>query len=589
MSHNVLQLRRRRSSFDPTDSPLLRLDRVMRDKREITRDDIEAIAKATHQPEAIIHGVATFYGDLGRAPRGRTRVKICRGTACFASAGEAHVRWMENALGVGLGETSNDGSVSLESVYCLGACNAGPSVAIEGRVYGELTEERAQALALNLAGSPSLPLADDVLAPRFVVHGGPAIVLERLSIGVDATKLDVARLHGVFEGLRVAIDAKQPDNVIAEVDRSHLRGRGGAGFPTAAKWRLAAAHAKRSPEAFVVCNGDEGDPGAYIDKWLMERDPFAVIEGIALAGYAIGATRGFLYLRSEYPRAAPSMRRAINLARAAGLLGNRILGSAFSFDIDVVQGAGSYVCGEETALLRSIEGLRGMVSARPPYPAEKGLFGRPTVINNVETLANLGWILRHGGDTYARYGLSRSRGTKVLSLNDRFVRPGLYEVPFGTPLRHVLEDLGGSMKSKRPIKAVQIGGPLGGILPNSYLDTPIGFEEFDEVGALIGHGGVVAWDDTLDLRDLAVHLAEFGSAESCGKCFPCRIGGQRLLEMVRTLKTAPRFEAERSVGLLAKLCETMKLGSLCAHGAGIPVPIASLFNHFRADMTRGEP
>jgi NADH:ubiquinone oxidoreductase subunit F (NADH-binding) len=416
----------------------------------------------------------------------------------------------------------------------------------------------------------------------FAVHDGPAIVLERLAQPIDATKLDVARAHHVFEGLAKA-RAMAPDAVLAEVEASQLRGRGGAGFATAQKWRFTAANAKSAGEAYVVCNADEGDPGSYIDKYLMERDPFAVIEGIAIAGHAIGAARGFLYIRSEYPQSAPVMRRAVEEARAAGILGGKS-----GFDIDVVEGAGSYVCGEETALLRSLEGLRGMVTARPPYPAEKGLFGKPTVVNNVETLANLGWIVRSGGAAYAAIGVGRSRGTKAVSINERFVRPGVFEVPLGTSLAKVLRDIGGGMKTGRPIKAVQVGGPLGGILPASMLDVPLGFEELDAVGALLGHGGIVAWDDAVDVRDIAVHLFEFCDAESCGKCFPCRIGGRRGLEIAERLKSPrPRAEVEADVALLGELLETLKLGSLCAHGGAIPDPIRSLFRHFETEMTKG--
>ena len=588
MSHNLIQLRRHRADFNLTDNALARLKRVMHDKREITADDVAAIAKATHQPEAAVYGVATYYGDLGTKRRGQIRVKVCRGTACFAATGERHVTWLEDALGVKLDETSADGRVSLEGVYCLGFCNAGPSVEIEGRVYAELTEDRVKALAADLSERSELPLADAVSLPPFVARGGPAIVLERLVTGEDATVLSIARRHHVFEGLEKALSEKTPDDTLGEVERSQLRGRGGAGFPTATKWRLAAGHARKSPEAFVVCNADEGDPGSYIDKYLMEKDPFAVLEGIAIAGYAIGATRGLVYVRSEYPLSAPALRRAVDEARAAGWLGTNIRGSGFSFDIDVVEGAGSYVCGEETALLRSLEGLRGMVTARPPFPAERGLFGRPTVVNNVETLANLGWILRHGGEAYAAFGIGKSRGTKVISINERFVRPGMVEVPFGTPLRDVLVGFGGGMKTGRPIKAVQVGGPLGGILPDALLDTPIGFDEFDRVGGLLGHGGVVAWDDTVDVRDVAIHLFEFCDAESCGKCFPCRLGGRRGLEIVKRLHQArDRAVVEADLALLTELCETMKLGSLCAHGGAIPIPIASLLTHFGSEMMAG--
>ncbi|MGO8996782.1 MAG: NAD(P)H-dependent oxidoreductase subunit E [Polyangiaceae bacterium] len=591
MSHNLTQLRRRRDDWSATDNALQRLKTVMHERRQITVDDVRAIAHATHQPEATVLGVATYYGDLGTHRRGRTRVKVCKGTACFAACGDASVAWLEDALGVKLEETKPDGSVSLEAVYCLGYCNAGPTAAVEERVYGELTPERVNALARDIAASvPSDRLieARDSLVPRFEVHGGPAIVLERLAASVDATKLDPARKHGAFAGLEKALAGMTPDEVLAEVERSQLRGRGGAGFPTATKWRLAAGNARKADEAYIVCNADEGDPGSYIDKWLMERDPFAVLEGMALAGYAIGATHGFVYVRSEYPDSAPALRRAVEAARSAGLLGTRVAGSAFSFDVEVVEGAGSYVCGEETALLRSLEGLRGMVTARPPFPAEKGLFEKPTVVNNVETLVNVGWIVRQGGEAYAKLGIGKSRGTKAVSLNERFARPGMYEVPFGMPLRKILEDLGGGLKEGRPIKAVQVGGPLGGVLPSSLLDTPLGFDELDAVGALLGHGGVVAWDDRVDARDIAVHLFEFCDAESCGKCFPCRIGGRRGLEIAKRMKTPrPRAEVEADVNLLAELCETMKLGSLCAHGGAIPIPIASLMLHFRGEMMGG--
>jgi formate dehydrogenase iron-sulfur subunit len=506
-------------------------------------------------------------------------VKVCKGTACFAACGDASVRWFEDALGLKEGETRADGEVSLESVYCLGFCNAGPAVEIEGAVYGDLTPERARALARG-------EKLERARVPLFEVHGGPAIVLERLAQPIDATKLDAARAAHAFEGLALALRTNK--DVLAEVEASQLRGRGGAGFATATKWRFTAANAKKSDQAFVVCNADEGDPGSYIDKWLMEKDPFAVLEGMALCGYAIGATRGYVYVRSEYPESAPALRRAVEAARAAGLLGEKILGTSFSFDIDVVEGAGSYVCGEETALLRSLEGLRGMVTARPPFPAEKGLFERPTVVNNVETLANLGWIVRHGGAEYAKCGIGKSRGTKAVSLNERFVRPGMFEVPFGMSLRKILEELGGGLKEGRPIKAVQVGGPLGGILPDALLDTPLGFDELDQVGALLGHGGIVAWDDGVDARDIAVHLFEFCDAESCGKCFPCRIGGRRGLEIAKRLKEhRPRAAVEADMQLLTDLCETMKAGSLCAHGGAIPIPIASLMVHFAEEMLGG--
>ena len=544
------------------------------------------MARATAQPEAAVYGVATYYGDLGTERRGKTRVKVCKGTACHAACKDASVGWLEDALGLRCGETSKDGEVSLEAVYCLGFCNAGPTVEVEGRIYGGLTKENAKTLARDLANGGGMREAHDALVPVFEVHGGPAIVLERLVRG-DATALDVARAGEAFVGLAKALKL-EPDQVLAEVDASQLRGRGGAGFATSSKWRFAAANAKTADACYVVCNADEGDPGSYIDKYLMEKDPFAIIEGLTICGWAVGATRGFIYIRSEYPQSAPAMKRAVEAARAAGLLGKNVLGSGYAFDIDVVEGAGSYVCGEETALLRSLEGLRGMVTARPPYPADKGLFEKPTVVNNVETLANLGWIMRDGGAAYAAIGVGKSRGTKAVSLNERFVKPGMYEVPLGTTLAHVCSALGGGLKGKRPIKAVQVGGPLGGVLPGTMLDVPLGFEELDAVGALLGHGGIVAWDDAVDARDIAIHLFEFCDAESCGKCFPCRIGGRRGIEISKRLKeTRSKAEVDADIALLGELCETLKLGSLCAHGGAIPDPIRSLVKHFPSEMKGG--
>ncbi len=593
VSQNLVKLRRNRGDLGVLDTALQQLKHVMHENRVITRDDVAKIARSSGQPEAAVWGVATYYGDLATERRGRVRVKVCKGTSCHATCNDASASWFEEALGLKVGETSDDGAISLEAVYCLGFCNASPTVEIEGRIYGELTPEKAKTLAEELkagggAKISSLPEAHEALIPPFEVHDGPAIVLERLAKPIDATDLSTARAHGAFVGLEKALAELRPDEVLTQVDASQLRGRGGAGFATAQKWRFAVANAAKTGEAYVVCNADEGDPGSYIDKYLMERDPFTILEGLAICGYAIGAARGFVYIRSEYPASTPAMRKAVLEARAAGVLGKSVLGSSFSFDVEIVEGAGSYVCGEETALLRSLEGLRGMVTARPPYPADKGLFDRPTVVNNVETLANLGWIIRHGGDAYAKLGIGQSRGTKAVSINERFARPGVYEVPLGTSLRRILVDIGGGLKDGRPIKAIQVGGPLGGVLPGTMLDVPLGFEELGAVGALLGHGGIVAWDDRVDARDIAIHLFDFCDAESCGKCFPCRIGGRRGLELVKRLKESrSKAAVDADVKLLGELLETLRLGSLCAHGGAIPDPIQSLLVHFPTEMTQG--
>ncbi|MBI2394902.1 MAG: NAD(P)H-dependent oxidoreductase subunit E [Deltaproteobacteria bacterium] len=593
MSHNLVTLRKKREPGPLDQSVLDRLRVAMDRERVLTRETLKRIAKESGVPEATVYGVATFYGDLSVKRRGDVRVHVCTGTACVAS-GDEHVRFLEEATGVRLGETSAGGEVSLEPVYCLGLCNAAPAVLVSRvsasslgdrhgdgahlrTVYGDLSRENARAIATGAH-------AADEPRPRIESRSSPTIVLRNMVDGADATTLDKARARGAWRAYEAAREAKDPPRgsaapaatVLEAVAGSGLRGRGGAGFSTGQKWRFAAA--QPAGEKWVVCNADEGDPGSYIDKWILELDPHAVLEGMALAGFAIGATHGAIYVRSEYPRAVEAMKRAVAEARAAGLLDR--------FDVRVVEGAGSYVCGEETALLRSIEGLRGMVTARPPYPAEKGLFGKPTVVNNVETLANVPWIVAHGGAAYAAIGVGKSRGTKAISLSSVFARPGVYEVPLGVSLRTICEEIGGGTRSGKPIKGVQIGGPLGGIVPAALFDTPFGFEELDAIGALLGHGGIVAFEEGTDMKRIARHLFEFGDAESCGKCFPCRIGMRRGLEMVER----PAVD----VPLLNELLETMRWGSLCAHGGGLPAAIESIVKHWpdellsRHVVSRGE-
>jgi NADH:ubiquinone oxidoreductase subunit F (NADH-binding) len=366
-----------------------------------------------------------------------------------------------------------------------------------------------------------------------------------------------------------------PEALLEEVKAADVRGRGGAGFPAGTKWEFAAR--AKDPDRVIVVNGDEGDPGSYIDKLLMERNPELLLEGMALAAYAVGARQGFVFVRSEYPRSMPILRAAVERARADGNLGQGIHGTGFDFDVFVEEGAGSYVVGEETALLASLQGFRGTVSARPPFPAERGWHGKPTVVHNVETLCNMPFIALRGHEAYAALSPGATPGTKLVCLNDRFERPGMYEVRFGTPVAEICAELGGGLRDGHEIKAVQIGGPLGGILPGSKLHTPFDFDELAAEGCMVGHGGVLAFDERTDMRALARHLLEFGAHESCGKCFPCRIGLQRAFEMV----DAPgALDRER----LEALLETLELGSLCAHGGGMPAPIRSLIQHFPEEL-----
>jgi NADH:ubiquinone oxidoreductase subunit F (NADH-binding) len=363
--------------------------------------------------------------------------------------------------------------------------------------------------------------------------------------------------------------------LLAEVKAANVRGRGGAGFPAGSKWEF--TRQAEGEEKFVVANGDEGDPGSYIDKYLMERAPALVLEGMALAGYAVGASHGFVLCRSEYPRSKPALEAAAQAAREAGWLGSDIAGSGFDFDVTVLEGAGSYVVGEETALLACIEGLRGTVSARPPFPAVRGLYGMPTVVNNTETLANVPFIALRGAEAYRRLSPGATPGSKLVCFNERFARPGVYEVRFGMSVRELCEGLAGGMVGGRGIKAVQIGGPLGGILPASRLDTLFDFEALAGEGCMVGHGGILAFDDRTDMRALARHLLRFGADESCGKCFPCRIGLRRAYEQFSSGEPIDRVRLEQ-------LLEALELGSLCAHGGGMPAPIRSLLRHFPEEL-----
>ncbi len=398
----------------------------------------------------------------------------------------------------------------------------------------------------------------------------------------DPLSLSDYEAHEGWAGLRAAL-ALQPQQIVEQVLESGLRGRGGAAFPTAIKWRTVL----NTPAAqkYVVCNADEGDSGTYSDRMTMEGDPFMLIEGMAIAGLASGATQGFVYIRSEYPDAMRTMQRAIELAREAGFLGPDILGSGRAFDLEARLGAGSYVCGEETALLESLEGKRGVVRAKPPLPAIAGLFGQPTIINNVISFASVPLILARGAAFYRDFGMGRSRGTLPIQLAGNLKRPGLVELAFGVSLRELLFDFGGGSASGRPIKAVQVGGPLGAYMPESQWDLPLDYEAYAAVGAVVGHGGIVAHDDSVDLAGLARYAMEFCAIESCGKCTPCRIGSTRGVEVIDRIRgAADPAQRAQQVHLLRDLCDTMLHGSLCAMGGMTPYPVLSALNHYPQDF-----
>ncbi|MGE0095428.1 MAG: formate dehydrogenase beta subunit [Alphaproteobacteria bacterium] len=398
---------------------------------------------------------------------------------------------------------------------------------------------------------------------------------------IDPLSIADYREHGGFAGLAKAL-AMAPKDIVETVVESGLRGRGGAGFPTGIKWRTALAAA--ADQKYIVCNADEGDSGTYADRMIMEGDPFMLIEGMAIAGLAVGATEGYLYIRSEYPHAFAQMGRAVAVARAAGYLGADVCGSGKAFDLHLRLGAGAYICGEETSLLESLEGKRGQVRFKPPLPAIEGLFGKPTVINNVVSLASVPIILDKGAAFYRDFGMGRSRGTLPIQLAGNVKRAGLVEKAFGVTLRELIEDFGGGTATGRPVRAVQVGGPLGAYFPTSMLDLFMDYEAFAANNGMVGHGGVVVFDDTADLAKQARFAMEFCAIESCGKCTPCRLGSTRGVEVIDRIVADEDRAA--NIELLGDLCATMTDGSLCALGGLTPYPVLSALTHFPEDFDR---
>lgn len=502
----------------------------------------ELLLRGGELPEAARYGAATYFADL-RVPRGARHVRVCAGTGCFvASAGGGSVADVETAVGVEVGRCAADGSTSLQSVHCLGYCYAGPAALDDdepraGRDLADQLTGRAE------PDDPDVPVAavTQPVVLRGIVGGEPP--------------------WQVWPSVVASTDGGE--RVLREVAAAGLRGRGGAGFPASLKW-AAVREAGDDVPRFVVANGDEGDPGSFADRLLMERDPGRVLEGLALAGLACGATAGFVYVRSEYPRARASVERAVADARSAGHLGTNIRGSGVDFDVQVVSGHGSYVAGEETSLLRSMAGLRGTVRVRPPYPTRHGFLGRPTAVNNVETLAAVPAILTGGGASYARLGQGRETGTLLVCLNERFARPGAYEVELGMPLRAIVEGLGGGLKDGAELRALQVGGPLGGFLAPSQLDLPLLESALAAAGASLGHGSLVAIDAGVSHADLLAHVWQFGAAESCGACTPCREGTRR--------GASDPAGTSRDPALL----DLMGQASLCAFGRRLPAAVRSM-------------
>lgn len=517
----------------------------------------------------------------------RTQVMICGGTGCTSSNSPLIAEAMEREIR----EKGLENEVKVVRTGCFGLCAMGPVVIVypDGTFYSLVKLEDVPEIVEEhlLKGRPV-----ERLVHKDIVEGKAVEVESLHDIGFYKPQLRVAlRNCGLidpenieeyiamdgYRALGKVLTEMTPEQVIEEITASGLRGRGGAGFPTGKKWLFASFN--KTPHKYVVCNADEGDPGAFMDRSVLEGDPHAVLEAMCIAGYAINAHQGYIYVRAEYPIAVHRLQIAIKQAREFGLLGEDIFGTGFSFDIDVRLGAGAFVCGEETALLTSIEGNRGEPKTKPPFPANKGLFGQPTIINNVETLANIPQIILKGAGWFASMGTEDSKGTKVFALGGKIVNTGLVEVPLGTTLRQIIYDIGGGIPGGKQFKAVQTGGPSGGCIPAQYLDVPIDYGNLQKIGAMMGSGGMIVMDESTCMVDVARFFLDFTVDESCGKCTACRIGTRRLLEMLDKI-TSGNGTLE-DLDKMEELCHYIQKNSLCALGQTAPNPVLSTLKYFR--------
>ncbi|HVG96531.1 MAG TPA: NuoF family protein [Chloroflexota bacterium] len=513
----------------------------------------------------------TAAGAPADRPAAARRVVVCTGGGCLSCGAQA----VRDAL-----EAAADDGLSVQGTCCLGLCARGPLVTFR------TVRPDAPAAGGVGAGEPVFTEVRPEHAPALVARAPdlPFFARQTRVVLADAGLVDPERLedyvaNGGYAALERALHELTPQRTIDEISRSGLRGRGGAGYPTGVKWGLVAR--AQAPQKYVICNGDEGDPGAFMDRSVLEGDPHRVLEGMAIAAYAVGATQGYVYVRGEYPLAVRRLQTAIRQAERRGLLGARVLDTAFGFRVDVRLGAGAYVCGEETALIASIEGGRGLPRPRPPFPAQAGLWGQPTLINNVETFANVPPIVARGGDWYAAIGTAKSPGTKVFALAGKIVNTGLIEVPFGATLRQVIYEIGGGIPGGRDFKAVQTGGPSGGCVPAAYLDLPLDYEHLASVGSIVGSGGMIVMDDASCMVDVARYFTEFCMHESCGKCVPCRAGTVQAFRILDGMTHGRATAAD--LARLEALCPYMQAASLCGLGQNAPNPVLSTLRHFRSE------
>lgn len=505
------------------------------------------------------------------------RVSVCVGTGCHSARSEE----VKTALEKEVGRLGLENWCQIKGVGCRGLCASGPIVEItpSGRLYQGVTPEDVPEIVETLDKHPVDRLECPTNLPFF--ERQMKIVLENAG-HIDPEKIEDYITVGGYTALLKTITEMTPAEVVEQITISGLRGRGGGGYPTGLKWRTVAIAG--GTQKYVICNGDEGDPGAFMDRSILESDPHRILEGMAIAAFAIGANEGYVYVRAEYPLAIKRLRAAINQAERLGLLGKNIFGTPFSFHIEIRLGAGAFVCGEETALIASIEGQRGTPRPRPPYPAEMGLWRCPTLINNVETFANIVPIIRNGGPWFAGIGTDSSKGTKVFALTGRVHHTGLIEVPMGITLREIVFDIGGGIPDGRTFKAVQTGGPSGGCIPEAYLDMTVDYESLARVGSIMGSGGMIVMDETSNMVDVARYFMEFCMTESCGKCIPCRVGTVQMHDLLCRIAAGNASASE--LALLEELCDLVKQTSLCGLGQSAPNPVLSTLRYFRDEYTQ---
>ncbi len=543
--------------------------------------------KAAKEELVMVRTVIREQGELLAQKTGyRKQVLVCGGTGCTSSGSQKVIQALEKALKA----HELEKEILVVKTGCFGLCALGPIMIVypEGAFYSQATPEGVARIVEEHLKNGNV--VTDLLYQETVHEDGSIISLsetkfykKQLRVAlrncgvIDPENVEEYIARDGYQALAKVVTSMEPDDVINELNSSGLRGRGGGGFPTGKKWAF--AKASESEIKYVCCNADEGDPGAFMDRSILEGDPHSVIEAMAIAGYTIGASQGYVYIRAEYPIAVKRLQIAIDQARDYGLLGEDIFGSGFCFDIEIRLGAGAFVCGEETALMTSIEGHRGEPRPRPPFPAVKGLFGKPTVLNNVETYANIAQIILKGADWFSSMGTATSKGTKVFALGGKITNVGLVEIPMGTTLREIVEEIGGGIPNGKKFKAAQTGGPSGGCIPACHIDTPIDYDNLIALGSMMGSGGMIILDEDTCMVDISKFYLEFTVDESCGKCTPCRIGTRRLLQFLEKI-TSGKGEME-DIEKIEELALHMKSSSLCALGQSAPNPVLSTMKYFR--------